>query len=96
MSERIQIEGFLVIQQADLKLKKINILIGTQASGKSIIAKLCYFFRKISDHVLTGIRSQQTKRELDKHILEDFERRFPRYAWEGSISLPEKLRQQGN
>ncbi|MCI5162275.1 MAG: ATP-binding protein [Candidatus Electrothrix sp. AX5] len=85
MSERIKIEGFLVIQQADLELKKINILIGTQASGKSIIAKLCYFFRKISDHFLTGIRSQQTKRELDKHILEDFERRFPRYAWEGSV-----------
>ena len=85
MSERIQIEGFLVIQQADLELKKINILIGTQASGKSIIAKLCYFFRKISDHFLTGIRSQQTKRQLDKHILEDFERRFPRYAWEGSV-----------
>ena len=85
MSERIQIEGFLVIQQADLELKKINILIGTQASGKSIIAKLCYFFRKISDHFLTGIRSQQTKRELDKHILEDFEQRFPRYAWEGSV-----------
>ncbi|MCI5123216.1 MAG: ATP-binding protein, partial [Candidatus Electrothrix sp. AR5] len=84
MSERIQIEGFLVIQQADLELKKINILIGTQASGKSIIAKLCYFFRKISDHFLAGIRSQQTKRELDKHILEDFEQRFPRYAWEGS------------
>lgn len=35
MSERIQIEGFLVIQQADLELKKINVLIGTQASGKS-------------------------------------------------------------
>ena len=35
MSERIQIEGFLVIQQADLELKKINVLIGTQASEKS-------------------------------------------------------------
>jgi AAA15 family ATPase/GTPase len=84
MGERIQIEGFLVIQQADLELKKINILIGTQASGKSVIAKLCYFFRKISDHFLAGIRSQQTKRQLDKHILEDFEQRFPRYAWEGT------------
>ncbi len=45
--ESIEIEGFLTISKAHFEIKKINILIGTQASGKSIVAKLVYFFKKL-------------------------------------------------
>jgi predicted ATPase len=84
MAESLNVHDFLVIKKSLIEVKKINILIGRQANGKSLIAKLVYFFRRASKHFLDGIRSQSSKRELDKTILEDFEIRFPRYAWEGS------------
>lgn len=84
MSESLKVHDFLVIKKCLIEVKKINILIGRQANGKSLIAKLVYFFRRASRHFLDGIRSQSAKRELDKTILEDFEIRFPRYAWESS------------
>lgn len=84
MSETLQVRDFLVVKKASIEVKQINVLIGRQANGKSLIAKLVYFFRRVSNHFFDGVRSQATKRELDKSIVEDFESRFPRYAWEGS------------
>jgi predicted ATPase len=84
MSESLKVHEFLAIKKSLIEIKKINIIIGRQASGKSVIAKLVYFFRRSSKYFLDGIRSQSSKRELDKTILEDFEMRFPRYAWDGS------------
>lgn len=81
MEERLSITNFLAIKKADLKVNKINILIGPQAVGKSILAKLLYFFKSIPDEFFDAIRSQDLKRELDKKILSNFEKRFPRYAW---------------
>lgn len=43
--ESIEIKGFLTIDHAFFEIKKINILIGAQAQGKSVIAKLVYFFK---------------------------------------------------
>ena len=36
--EQIEIKGFLTIEHAVFEIKKINILIGEQAQGKSVIA----------------------------------------------------------
>ena len=38
--ENIKIDKFLTIQKVDIPLKKVNIFIGPQAQGKSVIAKL--------------------------------------------------------
>lgn len=83
MKESISINNFLVIKKADLEIKKINVIIGPQANGKSVIAKLIYFFKSTSHDFLNGIRSNKPKRALDLDILNDFEKRFPRYSWEG-------------
>ncbi|WP_281213562.1 AAA family ATPase [Shewanella insulae] len=83
MKESISINNFLVVKKADLEVKKINVIIGPQANGKSIIAKLLYFFKSISNDFIDGIRSNKSKRALDLSILNDFEKRFPRYSWEG-------------
>lgn len=45
--ERLQISNFLSIKNADVSAKKITILIGPQASGKSVIAKLFFFFGSV-------------------------------------------------
>lgn len=84
MKETIKIKDFLVVKTAALEIKKINILIGRQANGKSVVAKLVYFFRKMSTHFYDSIRDGESKTQLDKRILESFEQRFPRYAWDGT------------
>jgi len=84
VQQLLSVKNFVVVKKAEIEIKKINIIIGPQANGKSLIAKLVYFFKTVSTHFLDGIRSDDTKRELDKRILSDFEERFPRYSWEGT------------
>ena len=43
MKEKLYIKNFAGIKEAEIELNKINILIGPQATGKSVIAKLAYF-----------------------------------------------------
>ncbi|WZJ96903.1 AAA family ATPase [Pseudomonas sp. LPD2] len=84
VKETLSVRNFVVIKKADIELKKLNIIIGPQANGKSLLAKLCFFFRNIPDKLVSSIRKLDTKRELDRALLADFEQRFPRYSWEGS------------
>jgi AAA15 family ATPase/GTPase len=84
MSEYLKIKNFLVIKDAEVELKKINVIIGPQANGKSLIAKLISFFNSLSDEFIEGVRVSETKRALDKSIISKFETRFPRYSWDGT------------
>ena len=80
--ESIEINGFLTIEHANFEIKKINILIGAQAQGKSVIAKLAYFFKNFfPDIFIPSIQKFETKRDIDKKCLAKFEQIFPRYTW---------------
>lgn len=81
--ESIEIKGFLTIDYAHFEIKKINILIGEQAQGKSVIAKLVYFFRHyfFIDILVKSCHTIHTKREMDKKLLENFELLFPSLYW---------------
>lgn len=51
--KKIKIRNFATISNLDLVLdKKIDIVIGAQASGKSTLAKTIYFCRKMKDYML--------------------------------------------
>lgn len=83
-TSRLKINRFMGIENADIELSDLNIFIGPQASGKSIIAKLVSFFEGIpSKHFMAGIYSGSNKRELDISIKQEFEEIFPKYAWSG-------------
>ena len=48
--KRIVIDNFAAISNLELTLdKKMHVVIGAQASGKSTVSKLIYFCRKIKD-----------------------------------------------
>lgn len=47
--QKIVIKNFGPIKDAEVDVKEILVLIGEQASGKSTIAKLIYFFKSVAD-----------------------------------------------
>lgn len=80
--ELLEIKNFLTITEASFELKKINIIIGPQAKGKSIVAKLLYFFKNtFSESFVLSVENLETKRELQKRCLAKFEQIFPKYSW---------------
>lgn len=80
--ESIEIKNFLTIEYAKFEIKKINVLIGAQAQGKSVIAKLVYFFKKEFLEIFTeSVKRSGVKRDINKKCLASFEQVFPSYAW---------------
>lgn len=80
--EKLEVKNFLTISEASLEVKKINIIIGPQAKGKSVLAKLLYFFKHtFSQELIQSIENLDTKRELQKKCLASFEQIFPKYTW---------------
>ena len=53
MKETLQIRDFCGIKDASIDLAPINLFIGPQATGKSVAAKLVYFFRE----AISGLRT---------------------------------------
>lgn len=81
MEEKILIENFGGIKKIDFDLKNINILIGPQASGKSISVKLIYFFKSFASEILKSVENNDTKRELDSKLKDKFITYFPKETW---------------
>ncbi len=79
MKEKIVIKNFSVIDDVEIDIKKINLLIGPQAAGKSIIAKLVYFFKTIKQRMYTTITLGEGKPGLEKRIRTIFNGIFPDY-----------------
>jgi hypothetical protein len=83
--EILKINNFLCIENAEIEIKKINLFIGEQAQGKSVIAKLIYFFKEYPQSLVESVyRGISTKDASDTLVLKKFEKIFPRYIWEKS------------
>lgn len=81
MNERITIHNFAGIRHLELDLRPINILIGSQATGKSICAKLLYHFKGFVFDIFSAVENEQTREELDDGFLREFEEYFPPESW---------------
>lgn len=84
MKNSIHIKNFLLLQDVKIDIKEINILIGSQASGKSIVAKLVHYFKGIGKYFTNGLIEDLTLRDVKKNILIAFEKYFPASVWNGS------------
>lgn len=81
MTETLTIQNFAGIELLEIEIKPITVLIGPQASGKSICAKLIFYFRDFHRYVIDSIFRN---RELEEIILiyrQVFEEYFPRHSW---------------
>lgn len=81
MMEQIIIENFGGLKKMEFELKNINILIGPQASGKSITVKLLYFFKTFTTEIIKSIENGESKRTLDSKQKERFSNYFPKESW---------------
>lgn len=78
--QKLIIDNFRQIKHAEIEVKDFLLLIGKQASGKSTIAKLLYFFKNIEGNVTSAILQSNDVvgiiDELKATILEDFNANF--------------------
>jgi predicted ATP-binding protein involved in virulence len=77
----LKISQFSCIDEAELELGSLTILIGPQASGKSIICKLIYFFYKIIQTDFFVNDEDKDWKAFSAGIVTDFKKWFPPTAW---------------
>jgi predicted ATP-dependent endonuclease of OLD family len=65
--QKIIIKNFGAIQSAEIEIKKWLILIGEQASGKSTVAKLIYFFKSLKDDLFQNLYKNPSKNAANLH-----------------------------
>jgi predicted ATP-dependent endonuclease of OLD family len=81
MAEKLIIKNFAGIQNLEIEVKRINILIGPQASGKSVCAKLLFYFKNFVWEILSAVENEQTQKEFNSTFSRRFEEYFPPDSW---------------
>lgn len=79
--ERIIIKNFSGITSLDVEVKRFNIIIGEQATGKSVLTKLLYYFKSLLGKICDSVENEEDKRTLDRGFLNDFAIYFPEVTW---------------
>jgi predicted ATPase len=77
----LAVRNFSAINEADVSLELLTVLVGPQASGKSLLSKLIYFFNDILRQQVTFAREGQTLREVRDQIKKSFKEWFPPQTW---------------
>ncbi len=81
MTEKLIIENFAGIKHFEIELNQINVFIGPQATGKSVCAKLFYFFKKFQSVFVNGIEKELTLKETEEKIIKKFTDYFPIHTY---------------
>lgn len=93
--EKIEIKDFVGIKDITLEIKQINILIGPQASGKSIVAKLLFYFKNFVSEIINAAEKTKHKTDLGKDFKRRFEEYFPSSSWgNGNFKIRYSLDQE--
>lgn len=80
--QKLHIKDFSCIKSASLEVNPLTLIIGPQASGKSVISKLLYFFTNIIvDYDRYVIDDLLTFEDFEKRISSIFQEWFPSSAW---------------
>lgn len=79
--QKIIIRNFRQITQAELEIKDFLFLIGEQASGKSTIAKLIYFFKSLKQDYFNLLYDsyEQSQEDLQKKLITIIQKKFAVY-----------------
>ncbi len=85
--EKIVIKDFLIFKDVEMPINKFNILIGEQASGKSLLAKLVYYFRNVGRKMFESTSEGQSYQDFILSLNESFLDYFPLNCWNENKSF---------
>jgi len=77
------VQDFSCIKDATLSFGRLTVIVGPQASGKSILCKLAYFFIDILEDQWQSINSGDSIKGYESAIKNRFLKWFPVQAWGG-------------
>jgi len=77
----LTVKNFSAIKDASIAVGRITVLIGPQASGKSVLCKLNYFFLELLDDQVRFITDKRSLDYFKDYIKEKFCEWFPISAW---------------
>lgn len=80
-NRNISVSGFSVIKEARLNLNGIRVIIGPQASGKSLICKLSFFFQDIFYLAAEALTNEVSLDDFKEQIKDGFYSWFPVASW---------------
>ena len=79
--QTLTVKNFLTLPDITLEVNKINLIIGPNAQGKSLLAKLVYYFKTFSGKYCQACMSGE---DFDSDRKNLFTEIFPAYAWQDS------------
>lgn len=77
----ISIRNFSCVKDANITLRRLNVIIGPQGAGKSVTTKLIYFFADIPQDALRRAEDGLNFSDYKKHLQKSFSVWFPPSAW---------------
>ncbi len=75
--EKLLVNNFAGLKSVELEIRPVTGFIGPQASGKSVIAKLLYFFREIASRLPAAVLEGQDGPQYKAECCKRFSRYFP-------------------
>lgn len=79
---KLTVKNFSVIKEAELEFGKITVLMGPQASGKSLLCKLTYFLsREILEVAIGRAQNHFNFSLFEEDVKRKFAEWFPRSGW---------------
>lgn len=81
ITETLRIKNFAGIKEAEIELSRMNVFIGPQASGKSVCAKLLFYFKEMIRRMAAGVADDRTKHQIRAEDRDRFLKYFPAANW---------------
>lgn len=78
---QLDVKGFSCIDSASLQISDMTVIIGPQASGKSVLCKLYYFFNEVISSLPRTIQEASDFDDASNRVLEDFGDWFRPSSW---------------
>ena len=78
----LTIKNFICLDDVEIEVNDLTIIIGEQASGKSITSKLYFFLREVvSNEIIDSIVNITGLKSLQSSLKKEFSSLFPDYSW---------------
>lgn len=80
---RLIVSDFSCIDAAEMTLSRLTVVIGPQASGKSVLSKLIFFFNDLTSRQFLWLEDEKPYSAFISAVTDDFKKWFPPSAWGG-------------